>query len=163
VLYRKALELAPSTRTRMSLALALLHRGADEEAKGVLEQGLAQEPQHQPMANALARVLAASSSAKVRDARKALQLAETLLQKTASAEVGQTYAMALAASGQFDRAVQVQEQVAAAFTADSSAPRRAFVQANLARYRERRGALQPWAREDPIFQPRSPIVTRTQG
>ena len=158
--YRKALHAAPAARTRMSLALALLRLGRDRDARGELERGVVAEPRHLGLANALARVLAASADARVRDGRRALALARALRESTNSGEVGQTFAMALAETGDFNGALQMQQQIIAAYQRSGLTPRLAFLESNLARYRARQAARLPWPADDPIFQPRSPAVVR---
>ena len=158
--YRKALHAAPAARTRMSLALALLRLGRDRDARGELERGVVAEPRHLGLANALARVLAASADARVRDGRRALALARALRESTNSGEVGQTFAMALAETGDFNGALQMQQQIIAAYQRSGLTPRLAFLESNLARYRARQAARLSWPADDPIFQPRSPAVVR---
>jgi tetratricopeptide (TPR) repeat protein len=159
--YRQALQLAPSARTRLSLALALWRGGRERDARAELERGVAAEPTHLATGNALARLLAAAPDARVRDGRRALALSQRLLQSSSSPELGQTLAMALAETGDFSRAVDVQQQVIAAYRGSAPAAWLAALESNLARYGQRQAARQPWPDNDPIFQPRSPAVMRS--
>ncbi len=156
--YRQALQAAPSTRVRISLALVALRLGRERDARAELERGIAADPEHTGVVNALARVLATASDAGVRDGRRALVLALALRERTNSAEVAQTLAMALAETGDFKGAVQVQQQVIAAVARGGVTP--PFLQENLTRYEQRRPARAAWAADDPIFRPRSPAVAR---
>ncbi len=156
--YRQALQTAPSTRVRISLALAALRLGRDRDARAELERGVAAEPDHAGAVNALARLLATSTDAGVRDGRRALTLARALRERTNSAEVGQTFAMALAETGDFNGALEVQQQVIAALARGGvTLP---FLQANLVRYAQRQPARAAWPADDPIFKPRSPALAR---
>ena len=96
--------------------LALLERYG--EARDRLTDGTRTFPDHQGFTRALARLLAAAPDDRVRDPRRALALAEELLdrpQQSAqdSLAVGETYAMALAGVGQYAAAAAVQRDVRA--------------------------------------------------
>ncbi|MEQ1807349.1 MAG: hypothetical protein ABL900_18370, partial [Burkholderiaceae bacterium] len=138
--------------------LAALRLGRDRDARAELERGVAADPEHAGAANALARLLATSADPGVRDGRRALALARALRERTNSAEVGQTFAMALAQAGDFNGAVQVQQQIIATLARGSATPQ--FLQDNLARYAQRQPARAAWPADDPIFKPRSPAVAR---
>ncbi len=97
-----------------AMNLALLERYA--EARDRLTDGLRAFPDHQGFTRALARLLAAAPEDRIRNPRRALALAEELLdrpQQTVedSLAVGETYAMALAAVGQYAAAAAVQRDV----------------------------------------------------
>ena len=158
--YRKALLAAPAARTRMSLALALVRQGRDRDAKMELERAILADPGHPGLTHALTRVLAASTDARVRDGRRALALALGLREATNNAEVAQTLAMALAETGDFAAAVQLQQQITEAYRHSGPVQRLPFADANLARYRLHQPPRQPWPADDPIFQPRSPAVAK---
>jgi tetratricopeptide (TPR) repeat protein len=158
-LYSQALERSPdSTRIQMSLALANIRAGQYAAARKILESALEQHPGSAEIINALARVLATAPNASVRDGPRALTLAKGLFEATKNPEVGQTYAMALAETGNFDQAVVLQRETIIVFEHTGGAQKKPFLERNLTEYLHRRPARQGWAADDPIFQPRSPAA-----
>jgi tetratricopeptide (TPR) repeat protein len=111
-LYREALEKTPdSTRIETSLAMALVKARRYAEARGVLEAALKAQPANPDIGNALARLLATAPKDSVRDGPRALQMAKALYAATdRSPIVGQTYAMALAETGDFATAAKLQQE-----------------------------------------------------
>ncbi|MFL6663836.1 MAG: tetratricopeptide repeat protein, partial [Rhizobacter sp.] len=103
-LYRETMAVGPSSRIRTSLALAEVRLGRYREARAELEAGLEQDPGSHTFSNALARILAAAPDDSVRDGERALRIAKPLFETTRSPDVGQTYAMAMAATGDFEHA-----------------------------------------------------------
>jgi len=85
-------------------------------------------------------------------------MAEKLFGAARVPEVAETYAMALAASGHFKKAVELQQEAVTAPPADTPAMR--FITDNLARYRQHRPASAGWSPDDPAFFPRSPAASR---
>ena len=158
--YQQALGLAPTPRVRMSLALAHVSAGRYREAKTDLEQGLAAVPNHPAMTNALARILASAPDDAVVNGARALELAKTLFEKTRSPEVGQSYAMAMARTGDFEHAVKLQQETIIAYERMGVPQMKPFLERNLAAYRQNKPSREPWARDDPVFQPRSPAAAR---
>ena len=119
VQYATLLEMEPlhaAAALGSAMNLVFLERYA--EARDRLTDGMRAFPDHQGFTRALARLLAAAPDDRVRDPQRALALAEELLdQPQQSAEdslaVGETYAMALAAVGQYAAAAAVQRDVRA--------------------------------------------------
>jgi tetratricopeptide (TPR) repeat protein len=143
---------------RHSRALAYIKAGRLNEARTVLEEGLAAQPDNPFLRSALVRILVTTPDPGGRNAARALELAKSLFETARVPEFGQTYAMALAASGHFDDAVKLQQETMIAF-ARSGAPASAeFLQGNLARYQRHLRARKGWANDDPIFEPRSPAT-----
>jgi tetratricopeptide (TPR) repeat protein len=132
-----------AARHRQVIALVLLGRHAD--ARQALSAGLQALPADAAMAEALARLLAASPDDAVRDGRAALRTAETLRARAgadtpADPALAETLAMAQAEAGDPDQAAATQAEAiraAAALGLDDPAGRR---QARLECYR--RG--DPW-------------------
>lgn len=85
-------------------------------------------------------------------------MAEKLFGAARVPEVAETYAMALAASGRFKKAVELQQEAVTATAADTPGAR--FIADNLARYRQGRPAGAGWSPDDPAFFPRSPAASR---
>jgi tetratricopeptide (TPR) repeat protein len=160
-LYRHALAKSPgSSRMEMSLAMALIRSGDLAHARSVLETASAAHPDNLAVANALARVLATAPDDALRDGAKALELARNVFAATRSPEVGQTYAMALAETGNFAEAVKLQQETLIAYERSGAPVYRPALERNLERYRRGQPARAGWAPEDPIFQPRSPAAQR---
>ena len=115
--YAALLEMEPlnaAAALGSAMNLALLERYA--EARDRLAEGRRVFPDHQGFTRATARLLAAAPDDGVRDPRRALVLAEELLDRPQqspqdSLAVGETYAMALAAVGQYAAAAAVQRDV----------------------------------------------------
>ena len=158
-LYRQALEQSPnSSRMQMSLALANIRAGQFNEARKVLEAALKAQPANPEITNTLARVLATAPAAAVRDGARALELAKSLFESTKNPEVGQTYAMALAETGNFDQAVVLQRETIIVFEHTGGERRKPFLQRNLALYERHKATREGWPADDPVFQPRSPAA-----
>jgi len=158
-LYRQALERYPhSPRMQLSLAFANIKAGQYNEARKVLEAGLKEQPSNPEIINTLARVLATAPAAPVRDGARALELAKGLFGSTKNPEVGQTYAMALAETGNFSQAALLQRETIIVFEHNGGARKKPFLERNLALYEQSKPARQGWAPEDPVFHPRSPAA-----
>ena len=115
-LYRKALDKSPgAARIQMSLAMALVRSGNHAQARALLESALAEQADNYAIANALARLLATAPEPSLRDGARALELARKVFEATRSPEVGQTYAMALAETGNFAEAVKLQQETLIAY------------------------------------------------
>jgi len=76
-----------------------------------LEAALKVMPDHGMLRVILARILAASPQPELRDGSRALRIAEELVAEDASALHRETYAMALAQVGRFEKAAQVQREL----------------------------------------------------
>ena len=158
-LYRKALDKSPgAARIQMSLAMALVRSGNHAQARALLESALAEQADNYAIANALARLLATAPEPSLRDGARALELARKVFEATRSPEVGQTYAMALAETGNFAEAVKLQQETLIAYERSKLPVFRPAIEHNLERYRRREPAREGWAPEDPIFKPRSPAA-----
>ena len=129
---------------RQHLALCLLRLGRDAEARAALEAGLAASPDHAGFADALARVLAASPDAAVRDGARALELAEAAVARQRRPELLETLAMAYAEAGRYAEAVAVQEEALRAVEGQGHAAYARHLRDNLRRYRQQQSSRTPW-------------------
>jgi tetratricopeptide (TPR) repeat protein len=158
-LYAEAVKASPdSVRMRMSLAMADVKAGRYAEARKVLEAALQAQPGNPEVTNALARILAAAPETKVRDGPRALELAKALFESTRDPDVGQTYAMAFAETGNFQQAVVLQKETIVVVEHTGGKAGKLFLQKNLSRYEQHQPAREGWAADDPVFQPRSPAA-----
>ena len=158
-LYRQALKQAPeSLRIQLSLTMANVKAGHYGTARAGLELALKAHPGAPEIINTLARILATAPDATVRDGPRALELARTLFATRRDPDVGQTYAMALAETGDFKQAVGLQRETIIVSEHTIGESEKSFLQKNLARYEQRKPSREGWAADDPVFQPRSPAA-----
>ena len=110
--YREALARHPGEpRAHLGAAAALQSLGRWSETREQLEGALAALPGDPVVANALARLLAASPEPAVRDGERAVRLALALMESDKSPAHAETLAMALAASGRYDEAADWQREL----------------------------------------------------
>ena len=129
--------------------------GRYADARRVLETSIATASENKSFLNALARILAAAPDASLRDGPRALQMAKALFEATRNPYFGQTYAMALAETGDFERAISLQRETVIAYERMGDASMKPFLQKNLGPtsiIRQRASV----ADRRPIFRPRSP-------
>jgi tetratricopeptide (TPR) repeat protein len=156
--YRQALSKEPrSTRIALSLAFALIKAADHVEARKVLETALSLQPEAE-LINALARLLATTPASEVRDGARALMMAKSLFEKNSSLEVGQTYAMALAETGNFAKAAEIQQDIITSYERSGIPVDKSFLAQNLTAYRRSQSVREGWSAEDPVFRPRSPAA-----
>ncbi len=126
-------------------AMTYVQLGRFAEARDRLRAAVKAHPDQAMFTHGLARVLAASPDDSVRDGPAALALMNQLLKtESRTADLGETLAMALAASGRYDEAVGVQQdliQGARAAGLTAVLPR---LSANLALYEQGRPCRTPW-------------------
>ena len=162
--YRQALDKAPdSTRLRYSLGMAYVRAGRFTDARKVLDDGLATQPDLPVYVNALARILATASEPSARDGPRALQMAKALFEATRNPEVGLTYAMALAETGRFDEATKLQQETIIAFERAKIDGSKPLMARNLSLYQRRQPTREGWAADDPVFLPRAPAARLAGG
>jgi tetratricopeptide (TPR) repeat protein len=153
--YATALDLEPlnaDATLGSGMTLALLERFT--EARDRLTEGTRTFPDNPAFKWMLARLLAAAPDDRLRNARRALTLAEELLrERQPSLEdgvaVGETYAMALAEAGQYATAAGVQRDVRdTARQAGASDDVLRRVGENLTRYERGLPCRRPWTAEE---------------
>ena len=107
--YRQVLAVAPdAVAGRFGEAMALVHLGRHREARDRFAAGRERHPDQPAFAIALARLLAASPDARVRNGPRAAALAQTVVATVKTTGAAETMAMALAEVGQFAGAVEWQ-------------------------------------------------------
>lgn len=152
--YRRVLEIQPDSEEALfgeAMALARLSRHVD--ARERLQHAMSLRPEQPAFAQALARLLAASPHAEVRDGPRALDLAQALAKEHRTTSVAETMAMAMAEVDRFEDAVEWQ-RLAMAVAADAGqldATKR--MAANLALYLRREPCRTPWRDDDPEYRP----------
>ncbi len=95
---------------RLGRSVALGRLGRDAEARQVLEEGLQGQPNDAQLLHGLARLLAASPDAAVRDGARALALAQRLTGQSSALEHAVALAMAQAENGRFTEAATLQRR-----------------------------------------------------
>lgn len=120
-------------------------RGALVSGLGALERSNAasQEAAVDHLRILLSRILSTCPDPQIRDGRKALEIAQRLMADRPSLEHAETMAMALAETGNFEEAANVQQQVLAEVERRGGAPL-AGQQQRLRTYLDGRPAREPW-------------------
>ncbi|MCY3756607.1 MAG: tetratricopeptide repeat protein [Acidobacteria bacterium] len=154
--YGRVNELNPSHAfARFMQAMTLVKLGRFQAARTLLETSHKALPEDIDITHALARLLAASPQSTANDGRMALKLLEGVLksQNEVAFEHFETLAMALAMSGQYNRALQVQQAMMNEVKQGGRADLAALLQENLVLYRSGQPCRTPWRADDPIFSP----------
>lgn len=133
--YRLAIEHAPpGEAARLGEARALIALARWEEAVKRLEEAYAAVPTSGPVAYALARFLAASPRADLRDGERALDLARRVYDAGPTPSRAELVAEALAESGRCDEAAEWERQVLAALGDGAPEPDLRRVRTRLTHY-----------------------------
>ena len=132
-----------------AMALVALKRYA--EARDRLSESTARYPARPAIAHALVRLLAAAPDDRVRDARRAVALAQDLLAKEApNPDLGEVTAMAMAEAGRYDEAVMWQQQAMAIAERAGRADISKRLAENLELFERHRPCRRPWRDDDPV-------------
>ena len=143
--FGRLIELAPEDLdARFARAMALILDGQDGAARQALEDDLEDVGQAPPLVQLLARLLAASPDAAVRDGHKALALARQLLEHERNLDYAETLAMAWAELGQFERAEHWERQVLEAAEALGRDDVTERARARIATYERGEPLRSPW-------------------
>ena len=132
----------------IEIAITLVRLKRYAEARDRLITGMNAFPDHPGFPSALARLLAAAPDDRVRDGRRALALTLTLVKTDQSIEVGETLAMALAETGRFSEASNIQRDLIAAARNAGRSDLAAQLEQNLRLYESRHACRTPWRDED---------------
>ncbi len=136
-------------------AMAQVQSGRHEQALTGLEKALQVFPGHPDMTHAVARLLAASPDPKIRNGMRALQILKGLFEGQGELELEyvETLAMAFAATGQFERAAEMQRAMISDLQRNQRFDLARLLNENLALYQSRQPCRRPWREDDPIFSP----------
>jgi len=140
---------------RLMQAMAAVHMGSYARARKLLEDAAEAFPGDADIANALARILAASPDPVVRDPGRALRIVQILVknQQGDALEVGITLAMALASVGRFQEAAAYQGAIIRQLETSQQDSVARPLRQDLGRYQQGKTCRLPWADDDPIFTP----------
>lgn len=132
----------------MGYAMTLSKARRDREAKTVLTEAVTADSGDVVFTHALARLLATSPDASVRDGQRAMTLVQQLLQQGRTLELGETYAMTLAELGQFREAQSLQRDLIAASTRAGLTAMTTRLNARLKLYDRADPCRTPWTEEE---------------
>lgn len=163
--YGKAVELLPEDLPARQLeAVALIATTAQHpRARERLETATALYPNDAVLKQALARLLAASPNAALRDGKRALALARSLLEQVNSIEHAETVAMAYAELGRYRKAAAFQQAAVDAAVQWGGMDLLPRLQENLRHYQENKPCRNPWPPDDPVFYPRPMRALEAEG
>jgi tetratricopeptide (TPR) repeat protein len=142
-----------AAEARFAYAMALVRLRRYRDAKAWLEESARIQPDRPELSHTLARLLAAAPDDMVRDGARAMALVQELMKTSKTTVVGETMAMALAETGQFGDAADVQRGVLAAAEQAGMARDVRRMTANLRLYERRQACRTPWPDDDPAFVP----------
>ena len=153
--YAQAVEIQPQDVTGWQLeSFALIATPAHHpDAKKRLQKGIAIHPDNPDLNRALARLLAASPAAEVRDGAAALKLAEKLFQQVNSIENAETVAMAYAELNNYEQALVYQQAAIDAALQLGGLELLPFLEENANHYRAKQACRTPWPANAPVFYP----------
>ena len=147
--YEEALHIDPRLAdAAIETAVTLVRLERYAEARDRLVAGMTAFPEHPGFPRALARLLAAAPDDRVRDGRRALAMANALVKSEQSTDIGETLAMALAETGRFADAVELQRDLIAAARSAGRADLASDLEQNLKLYESHRACRTPWRAED---------------
>jgi tetratricopeptide (TPR) repeat protein len=136
--------------------LTLVRLGRYAEARTRLGDDMTRFTNRKPFALALVRLLAAAPVEGVRDGARALALANELVAGAQTLDVGEALAMALAETGDYQKAASIQrELIAAARAQGGRLDLLERLARNLTLYEHGRPSRQPWV-DEPEFTPGGP-------
>jgi tetratricopeptide (TPR) repeat protein len=135
-----------------AMSLVKLRRWAD--ARDALEEASRSLPDQPAFAHALARVLATAPDETVRDGIRALQVLDGLVKAGQdNTDLGESLAMALAETGEFERARQIQTQVVTLAGSSVDPTIMVTMTARLESYARNEAWREPWPDEHPLHRP----------
>jgi len=138
VILKESQQIAPDDENvLLQLAEVLNLQQQQAEALKLLDDAHQAHPDRGLTAHALARVLATCSDIKLRNGERALKLAKVVHVASPNFDHTETLALALAADGQFDDAIQLQKQLLAAAEKQGAASVAARIRGNLERFEMR--------------------------
>lgn len=147
-------QLPKSAEVRYLLGMAWLAAGECQWAHPVLFQAVAMNPGDRQALTALTRAYSTCPDATDENRQQALETARSMYDKDPGLDTSETLAMASAANGLFEEAVDSQSQALfEALKLDLKA-RLPWLQDNMQRYRDQQGAVAPWSTEADVYRPR---------
>jgi len=147
--FERCLELnRMNDRAWVGKARMLYRLNKEEDAKATLEEALTTLPESNLIRLYLGQLLASASRVISRDGSRALDLLEPLYQARSSVTRGIAYAMALAETGKYEKAAEIQTQTLAMAREFSRPAAEQTLEANLSLYRLEKPCREPWPEWD---------------
>ena len=137
------------------LGMAWIAAGECQWAHPVLLRALKMKPNDGQVMIALSRTYATCADTSEEQRDQALEAAMKIYAKEGTRESAETLAMAAAANGLFDDAVEFQAQAIFEALKTNDQVTIAWLQENMARYRNQQTAGRAWTTEEPAFRPRA--------
>ena len=150
--YERVLKVDPgAVKARFGYAAALIRLNRYVEAGNRLAESMDLYPNEPAFARAAARLFAAAPDNRVRDGRRALAIAQALLNRQPrTIELAETMAMASAEVGQYGAAVLSQREAIEAAERTGRRDTMERLADNLKRYQAGRPCRTPWRADEPI-------------
>jgi cytochrome c-type biogenesis protein CcmH/NrfG len=149
-----------AAEARFGYAMALVRLRRYREARDWLTEATRDQPDRPDLAHALARVLAASPDARVRDGQRAMALVDELFKGQKTTELGETMAMTLAELGDYQQAAAIQRDVMQAAQRAGLERDVTRMAANLRLYERGQPCRTPWTDDDPVHSPGPPVASQ---
>ena len=152
--YRAVVDIEPRRAVaQLGLAMALVKLERWTAVRDALLAAIEALPDQPSFVHALARIHAAAPDAAVRDARRALELLDQLIQAgQQNTDVGETLAMAMAELGEFEQAIRFQTQAIEVVQRAGQSELLAAMNERLRAYRESRAWHTPWPDDDALHR-----------
>lgn len=147
-------QLPKSAEVRYLLGMAWLAAGECKWAHPVLFQAVAMNPGDRQALTALTRAYSTCEDATEEQRKQALDTARSMYDKDPGLETSETLAMASAANGLFEDAVDYQSQAMFEALKLDAKDRLSWMQDNMQRYRDEQAAVNPWNLEAEVYRPR---------
>ena len=137
------------------LGVAWIAGNQCEWAHKSLRRAVSLQPGDGQVLTALARAYSTCSVVTDEQRTEALQAAQAMYERSPDGATAETLAMAAAANGQYEDAVDLQTQAIFEALKRGDQTEISWLQQNMTRYREQQPAVQPWPPESEIFRPRA--------
>jgi len=148
-------QLPGSVEVMYLLGMAWLGSGQCQWADPVLLRAAKMAPEDRQIATALARAYATCPTATDEQKKQALTAARAMYDEHPDMDTCETLAMASAANGEFEEAVDAQAQAIFEALKSQSKVRLPWLQENMQRYQEEKPAEAPWGPDADVYRPRA--------
>jgi tetratricopeptide (TPR) repeat protein len=150
--YDEAAKINPrSVPARLGYAISLVALGQSLQARDWLVELTKQFPDRLEYRLAVARLLAASPDPQVRNPRRTLDILDQYFKQQKTTDVGETWAMALAALDDFKRAIETQRDIMTAAKRSGLNAAHERMAENLRLYEAGQPCRRPWKRDESVF------------
>ena len=137
------------------LGLAWIAGNQCEWAHKSLRRAVSLQPGDRQVLTALARAYSTCTVVTDEQRTEALQAAAAMYERSADGATAETLAMAAAANGMYEDAVELQTQAIFEALRRGDQAEISWLRQNLVRYEEQQPAVRPWPPESEVFRPRA--------